>query len=699
MEYRIGDTFTASLGRLPAQDQKAAKTTAFDLQINPTSPGLKLHRVDRSKDANFWTARVNDDIRIVLHRTQSSLLLCYVGHHDDAYSWAERRKIETHPRTGAAQLVEVVERTQQASFALTIPAVAASLTEPPVPPKKPFTEFTPAQLLVYGVPPDWIAIVKEADENSLFDLAAHLPAEAMDALMELATGGTPALPVQAPPTADPFSHPDAQRRFRVVANLDELKQALEFPWEKWTVFLHPAQRDIVERRFGGPARVTGSAGTGKTVVALHRAVHLARQSADARVLLATFSKSLRQALKIKLGHLIDAADPVSARITVAYVDGIAHQLHEQALGVIPNIAMDSQVDAALKAAAAERNETRFAQRFLTAEWRHVVDAWQLRSWEAYRDVTRLGRKTRIGGNQREALWALFLRAQEILRSRNVATWAEIVSRVTEHYRSAPAKPFTHAVIDEAQDVSIPQLRLLAAIVPEGPDNLFFAGDIGQRIFQQPFSWLSQGVDVRGRSLSLKVNYRTSHQIRRRADLLLPPQVRDVDGYEEGRRGTISVFDGPEPDVGMFDTIDDEIEFVGAWIGKLVAGGVAPHEIAVLVRSPDQFDRAKAAIKSSGQRWISLHERPPDVPDGLVVLGTMDLAKGMEFRCVAVMACDEEVIPLQSRIESAAEESELDEIFDSERHLLYVACTRARDHVSITGLEPGSEFLADLLDTH
>ena len=160
----------------------------------------------------------------------------------------------------------------------------------------------------------------------------------------------------------------------MVGNLDDLKQVLEYPWEKWAVFLHPAQRDIAQRRFGGPARVTGSAGTGKTVVALHRAVHLARRSPGNRVLLATFSKSLRQALKIKLSHLIDPADPVSARITVAHVDGIAHTLHEQALGTIPNIAMPAQVDAALKAAAEDQKETRFPQRFLAAEWRGVVDA-------------------------------------------------------------------------------------------------------------------------------------------------------------------------------------------------------------------------------------------------------------------------------------------------------------------------------------
>jgi len=695
LEFRIADTFTASLNRLPAQDQKAAKVTVFDIQADPTAPGLRLHRVERSPDKNFWTARVNDDIRIVLHRTSASLLLCYVDRHDDAYRWAERRRIEAHPRTGAAQLVEIVERQEQLPFS---PAPRAKVTAEPLQAKPVplFAGSSAEQLLAYGVPPDWITAVQAVDEDGLFSLAPHLPAEAMDALLELAVGGKPVLPVKAPPAADPFAHPDAQRRFRVIANQEELRLALEYPWEKWSIFLHPAQRDVVERRYSGPARVSGSAGTGKTVVALHRAAHLARRTDAARVLLATFSKTLAQALKVKLSRLIEPTDAAASRISVGYVDWVAHQLHADAFGSIPNVASASQVEAALQAAAREQGEARFSRRFLLTEWSQVVDAWQLRSWEAYRDVSRLGRKTRIGGSQREALWKLFERAQAVLRDGNVMTWAEVVARVAGHYAARADKPYTAAVIDEAQDISIPQLRMLAAIVPAGPDNLFFAGDLGQRIFQPPFSWLSQGVDVRGRSTTLKVNYRTSHQIRRKADLLLPPQVRDVDGVEEGRKGAISVFEGPEPDVRLFDSEAAEIAFIGAWLAARIADGIAPGETLVLVRSVEQLDRAKAAAKAAGQKWVSLADRGAEAGDRIAI-GEMHLAKGLEARAVAVMACDNEVIPLQSRIESAAEESELDEVFDSERHLLYVACTRARDQVAVTGVAPGSEFLADLIE--
>ncbi len=705
MHFRIAKTFTDSLARLTAAEQKAAKTAAFDLQLDLAHPGLRFHRVEASKDPHFWTVRVNDDIRLVVHKTDSSFLLCYVDHHDDAYAWAARRRIEAHPRTGAAQIVELRElpvpgedgwsrkgRLEPGSPVLRTSEVPAESYRPAL-----FHDLGDDDLLRVGVPEGWLDAVRESSEDNFFDLAEHLPDETAEALLDYVASGVLTPPAPVPADTDPFAHPDAQRRFRTVEDVETLKQALAFPWEKWTVFLHPKQQAVVDRRYSGPARVSGSAGTGKTVVALHRAVRLAGRDADARVLLATFSKTLAQALRLKLGRLVDPESGTAGRITIGYVDGIGHRLYEEAFGRKPNIAPRAQVEAALRQAADALGETRFSPRFLWNEWRHVVDAWQLRDWESYRDVPRLGRKTRIGGKQREALWAVFARTQALLRERNLVTWAEAVAEAAAHHGSQERKPFDHAVIDEAQDVSIPQLRFLAAIVPDGPDDLFFAGDLGQRIFQQPYSWLSQGVDIRGRSMSLTVNYRTSHQIRRKADKLLPMKVRDVDGYEESRRGTVSVFEGPEPDIGLFDTEDDEVAYVGDWIAQAVAAGIAPEEVGVFVRTQAQLDRAKAAARVAGCRFVTLKDRAEEVT-GQVVIGTMHLAKGQEFKAVAVMACDDEVLPLQERIETAAEESELEEIFETERHLLYVAVTRARDRVAVTGLEPGSEFVPDLLDS-
>ena len=300
MEFRIASTFTDSVARLTGDEQRAAKTTAFDLQMDPSGAGHSFHKLDRAKDRNFWSVRVSRDIRLIVHRTASSVLLAYVAHHDAAYRWAKRRWIERHPRTGAAQLVEIRETVREIevprTFVLEAPATAPAVPKPAL-----FADASDDELLGYGVPETWLDDVRGADEDSLLDLADHLPAEAAEALLELATGGTPERPAHAAAGTDPFAHPDAQRRFRLVEDADELERALEFPWEKWTVFLHPDQRRIVENAYSGPARVSGSAGTGKTIVALHRAVHLARAHPDARVLLATFSDTLANALRVRLG--------------------------------------------------------------------------------------------------------------------------------------------------------------------------------------------------------------------------------------------------------------------------------------------------------------------------------------------------------------------------------------------------------------
>jgi hypothetical protein len=693
MDFRIADTFTASLGRLNGQEQKAAKTTAFDLQIDAAGPGLQLHRLDRPKDPNFWSVRVNADIRLIVHRTPQSLLLCYAGHHDDAYKWAERRKIERHPATGAAQLVEVRERIEEVVVAMPTVAPAATVASPVAAKPLLFADVPEETLLRYGVPPEWLTDVRRATEDTLFELAAHLPQEAAEALLDLATGTTPAPPPPAPPEADPYAHPDAQRRFRVLANVEELERALEFPWERWAVFLHPAQRQLVERSFGGPARIAGSAGTGKTIVALHRAVALARRNPGARVLLTTFSKALANALAARLRTLVGNEPAVDDRILVRPIRGIGWEQYAEAFGQ-PTIASPAQVRALLQQAAAAVEGHRFGLPFLVGEWDDVVDAWQLRSREAYRDVARLGRKTRIGGRQREILWAIFERVRAGLAERRLVTWADVFGALAARLEGGARRPFEHAVVDEAQDMGVAEIRFLAALAAGRPDGLFLAGDLGQRIFQQPFSWKSLGVDVRGRSQTLRINYRTSHQIRSHADRLLPDSLADVDGNAESRRGTVSVFNGPPPEVATYDDEAAEGEAVGRWIAERLKEGRQPHEIGVFVRSVEQMKRARAVAGIGGAPSVELSDKV-ETRAGHLTLGTMHLAKGLEFRAVAVMACDEEVLPLQERIESIADESDLAEVYDTERHLLYVACTRARDRLLVTGVRPGSEFLGDL----
>jgi len=692
MEFRISDTFTDSLAKLSGDEQKAVKTAAFDLQMNPANPGMQFHRIEKSKDSNFWSIRASRDLRLIVHKTDTSLLMCYVDHHDKAYQWAQRRKIERHPKTGAAQLVEVRETVKE----ITIPKYVEAV---PVVKHKTllFESVKDSALLGYGIPEEWLEDVKTATEDTLFEITEHLPQEASEALLELATGNVPLVPEDLSEDDDPFEHPDAQRRFRVMAGTEELQRALDYPWEKWSVFLHPTQRDLVEREFNGPARISGSAGTGKTIVALHRAVHMVRKDRESRVLLTTFSETLANALRARLRRLIDNEPRLAERLEVHSIEGIGKRLYENNFAR-PKLAEIHYISKLLNKSMNEVKPNAFSSHFLLSEWTNVIDAWQLNTWEEYQNIKRLGRKKRLAEGQREVLWSIFEKVRTALKENKLITRSEMFSRLAERLKDYSHPPFDFAVIDESQDIGVAELRFLSSLGGGRPNSLFFTGDLGQRIFQQPFSWKALGVQIRGRSRTLRINYRTSHEIRSYADRLLPTVLSDVDDNTEGRTGAISVFNGLSPTIKIYDSKDDEVKAVANWINDLKKQGYHPGEIGIFVRSDTQLPRAHAAIKSLDIPYIVLDENM-NTKSGHLSICTMHLAKGLEFRAVAVMACDDEVIPQQERIESASDESDLEDVYQTERHLLYVACTRARDNLLVTGVDPVSEFLDDLNTSH
>lgn len=659
MTHRIADTFYDALEKLHPQEQKAVKQSAFDFQMDPSLPGFSMHRVDRARDPNFWTARVNRDIRMVIHKTAGDTLLAWVGHHDDAYRWAETRRIENHPRTGAVQIVEARETIED--------VVVQRIVKEAVRLPRIFLDEHDETLLSWGVPEDWLDTVRDATIDTVVEIAVRLPSEAGDALLAAATGERPQPAPVVAAGEDPWTHPDALRRFRVVEDVEELKAALDEPWEKWTVFLHPAQREFVERDFNGPARIIGSAGTGKTIVALHRAVRLAAES-DAQVLLTTFNRRLADLLRAKLPLI--AKHEERRRIVVEDLGAVIQRLHMERFGAV-EIVDETTLRHFLEDAAAA-TEVSIDPDFLFDEWSLIVDAWNVIHVDAYRDLPRLGRKQRMAANRRDTLWKVFLSVRQRLQEEKLTTEAACAHALRE---SGPL-PFTHVIVDEAQDISVAELMLLGASYKEQKNGLFFAGDIGQRIFRAPFPWSAAGVDVRGRSRSLKVNYRTSHQIRKRSDTLLPETLVEADGAEENRLGVTSVFDGPAPTLRVFDKSEAEKTELGSWIESLLQSGLERSEIAILVRKEVQ----QAYYNAFDVRVMTMHD-----------------AKGAEFRAVAVPGLGHDTIPDEARLRAARDEPHLDEIMTTERHLLYVAATRARDFLWMSGVAPVSEFLSDLAD--
>lgn len=675
MDLRIADTFTSSLTRLTNEEQKQVKLTVFDLQMNPSGDGNNLHKLDQS---NFWAARVSRDIRIIIHRDAGNLVLCHVAHHDDAYVWASRRKYEVHPVTGAAQLVEVRETVRE-----------VAVEQPAARPL--FAKVKDETLLQHGIPEEWLDEVRKIHtEDDIFKVADHLPQEAAEALLVMATGGTPKLQ-ESTPAANPFDHPDAMRRFRKISNKEELELAFEAPWEKWIVFLHPEQRELVERDYSGPAKVSGSAGTGKTVVALHRAVWLAKKNPESRVLLTTFSKPLANALTVRLNWLLHGTPSIAEQIDVCPVEEIGLRLYRRRFNKKPELVADQELAGMLAEAGRQCGGHAFSDKFIMEEWKEIVDAWQLKTWEEYEDVPRLGRKTRLAESKRRALWDIFEKVIAGLKEKQLMTMPEVLTTLAAYFAATENKPFDFIVVDEAQDMSVSALKFLSALSSGTPNSLFFAGDIAQRIFQPPFPWKSLGINIKGRTTLLKVNYRTSHQIRSWTDTLLPDEIHDGDSNGESRRNTISIFDGAVPCIKALESQRDETKFVADTLSSFISQGMKPGEIGIFVRSRLEIQRAQKAAAQAGLQSDVLDEyMQPD--EGRIAVGTMHQAKGLEYRAVIVMACDENVIPSAERIDTMAELSDFEEILTTERYLLYVACTRAREYLLVTGVKPVSEFL-------
>jgi superfamily I DNA/RNA helicase len=381
-----------------------------------------------------------------------------------------------------------------------------------------------------------------------------------------------------------------------------------------------------------------------------------------------------------------------ARVSINSFVDVAKELFTLATGLGPHLADQKLVRSTIVSAAADLGVTEFSEQFLISEWEHVVDAWQLSDLEAYAKVPRMGRKNRLGVRQREALWPVFEEVRRKLNGRSLYTENSLFADVKKRYADKSHKPFDHIVVDEAQDLGVSELKFLSSISDEKQDALYFAGDIGQRIFQQPFSWKELGVDVRGRSSTLRVNYRTSHQIRKMADQLLPDVIRDVDGLEDDRRGTVSLFDGVSPDLHIASSVEEECSIGVEHLKKLLSDGYSANEIGIFYRSREQSERARAIANGAG---LSIKSNIRDVKNDETLVGLMHLAKGLEFRAVLVVCCDENILPLEARIADVADEFELDEVIATEKQLLYVACTRARESLFVSGVSPGSEFLDDL----
>ena len=677
----VADSFFHAAARLSGHEKRILGFVSKFLS-NPANPGASLERVTRAGSKNVWSARISRELRAILHRDGSVWALLHCGHHDDAYQWARRRTIGRHEVTGQLQIVKTVEVERE------IERIRTS-TEPNEDAPPLFADHGDPYLLSVGVPKIWLPVIRKLrSEDQLLEIHEKLPSCAGDNLLDIADGKlvTPPKPLAGHrPVTDA---PGMQSRFFFVSDdVQGLRAALQAPLERWIAFLHPDQRSMVEREFSGPAKVSGSAGTGKTVVAMHRARTLARRGE--RVLLTTFTTTLKQNLEQGLRML--CSDEELRAIDVRTVDSAALSVAKRGGSrVYPN---EKAVATCLEECR-ERMAPLMPAKFVEAEWNRVIQMQGIETWDAYRTARRIGRGKRMPVAERRQLWPVFEATLRMTAEKRVCTWSGMSTIASRLLREGKvSSPCTAVVVDEVQDLTTSKLRFLHALCAAAPENFMICGDAGQRIYPGGFSLRALGIEVRGRSTVLRVNYRTSRQIQKWADRVRPAAVDDMEGGRESRIRARSVFRGPEPRGLGARSWDEEAQAALGVIMEWRAAGYEDSEIAVFARSVRRLGRLKQALDGAAIAWDNLAKARRRKA---VQMGTMHRAKGLEFKVVLVLGCDEHSLPsYQAR--KIEDESEQQNEIDLERNLLYAAMTRARDELVLTWAGPPSPFLAEIAE--
>ena len=689
MAFILAQTFMKQLKKLPQKEQGLVSRTVLELQMDPTARTFSLHKVDGN--TGWWSAYANGDLRIILKREgDDGMILCWTDHHDKAYLWAQRHVLAEHPVTHTMQLVEipevVAEPKIETSPAEAKPVAAAS--------KRPLCELIGIgrdELLAFGVPEAWIErVLAASEEDELLDIGEkHLPPDAAEAVLKIAVGERPELP--KPDDGEDNDDGWDSQSWWVVSKDDDLKQVLEnADWDTWCVYLHPSQRKIAYRAYNGPYRVCGSAGTGKTVVALHHAKFVLESDSDARVLVTTFSVPLAEDLRKRCRPLM--SPKMLERCDVTTLPRFARKQFDAIFPnhepLIPHKELRLEALAILKVHAAEL-PIGITPQFALSEFERVVEPRQITTEDEYLKTRRRGVHTRLSVEKRKAIWSVLQHVYDgINRLEGYVTTEQMYARLSDYYRTHPDAPryHTHVVVDECQDLCEVELDFLTAYL--GRDGkAFFAGDIGQRIIRYSFPWKPHGVDLRGRGRVLKVNYRTTQEIRSMADRLTDLDANDADDISQNRKGTISLLSGPKPEIRQFKTQEEESVGVAEWLNHIYSElNIPANQVAIFYRSEKEYGRAVEAMRKSVYGYEG--EAKPR-------LAEMFEAKGLEYRAAVVMACDSDVIPSPARLAEADLIAGLEEIYDTERNLLYVACTRARDYLLITSAGVPSELLLDM----
>ena len=658
---------------------------AIQFQANPNSPGINYENINGARDANLKSVRLDRDWRGIVFKpnTGDVYVLLYVDHHDDAYRWAENRKLAINPVTGAMQMV-VVQSIAETEVAPAAPdntvATHAKASESPA---RLFDSNDDRALLSLGVPEDLLPEVRALSSERELDAIQHrLPVEAYEGLFLVAAGDTvnqvlharefrASVAVDTNDFATALVAPESKSRFVVVDDDEAMLAILHAPLEQWRVFLHPTQQKLATGDRSGPMRVLGGAGTGKTVLAMHRAKWLAdnRTPDGKRVLVTTFTKNLASDIEQNLRTLCSAA--LMAKLEVRNLDAWVHG-YMRSRKLEHRIVYDRRQDAALQAwesALAVRDTSLdLPEGFYEQELEQIILALGITNRDQYRSARRIGRESILSRAKRDAVWPVFEEYRGQLSSRKLKevddAYREIADMIVAEGRQF--SEYSAIVVDETQDFGPQALRLLRAMISVAPNDLFFVGDGHQRIYSRHRAAMSKcGIDIRGRSRKLYLNYRTTDEIRKQAVALLEGcEIDDLDdGHDETRRYK-SLSHGPVPSIVSVAGLEGAAAELISFLQVTINDAKQFPAICVICAGERQRDALAVQVQKAGfnTSTISAQTSHADAKEA-IHFSTMHRAKGLEFDTVVVVAPD-----------SFLGDPELT---SNQRKLLYVGLTRAK----------------------
>jgi superfamily I DNA/RNA helicase/mRNA-degrading endonuclease RelE of RelBE toxin-antitoxin system len=705
----ISDDFLEAFAKIPKAKQRRVREFMEKFRADPRQPSIHLEPIHGMRDEKVRTVRIGDDYRaIVIHPPTGDLFLCvWVDHHDEAMRWAKNKRFEINPVLGSLQVYEVKEGS------VVPPASAPKLDDPElVPPGRLFAGKSNADLLRCGVPQALLPAVRALRvEADLDDLSHYLPAEASDALYYLAAGGTvdeaiaeagkqAGKAVDVTDFAKALEHPATQWKFKLIESERELLEVLDAPLARWRIFLHPSQRSLVNMNANGPVRVLGGPGTGKTVVAMHRAKHLVSKvftSKDHRILFTTFTKNLARDIEEQLAGLcgMDAAGrELMARVDVKHLHAWAPKYLESQGVRFKMLGTTAESNHFWDEAFADAPNLQFPRSFYRDEWARVVQPNEIRDASRYMTVRRAGRGTALTRAQRQHVWAVMERYRMALDRAGKLELADVMRECRLYLERQSTRPYRAVVADEVQDFGAPELRLLRALVAPGPNDVFLVGDAHQRIYATRCSLGACGLETRGRSKRLRVNYRTTRQISAFATALLTGvSVDDLDDETDELRGYRSLRDGPRPTILTTDSEREEEKAILDTLARWRKEG-RDEEICIAARTHALVGGRYATIlKTAGIPYVEIETESDAKAGPGVRLATMHRIKGLEFPRVLIAGVQDGTVPLALGPDELPDEAAKQDHEERERLLLFVAATRARDELVLTGFGAPSPFVA------